>query len=307
MNEFIIETKKLTIKYGEQYAVKNLNLHVPKGKIYGLLGRNGAGKTTTMKMIMNLIKPTSGEIFLFGENIQKNKRNIYSRIGSVIETPGFYSNLTAYENLLILSKLRGVHKPDAIKCALEKMGLENEKQKKVSEYSLGMNQRLGIAAAIMHEPELLILDEPTNGLDPIGIREMRNLLLKICEEKNVTIVISSHILSEIEQLVDYVGIINKGELIQEISMEQLEKVNRNYIKIHVSSVSTTLPILEKKFGITDYKVIDDETLYLFDVTCDMTKINRTLVENGIGVSLISPCESNLEDYFANLIGGNEIA
>lgn len=213
MENWVLETKALTRKFDKQIAVDNINLHVPKGQIYGLLGRNGAGKTTTLRMIMGLVQPTSGEIEIFEKNLMKNKKEIYPRIGSIIENPGFYQNLTGSENLKILARLRGVHRSDAIEYALSTVGLDKEPEKIVSQYSLGMKQRLGIAAAIMHEPELLILDEPINGLDPIGIQEMRNFLIKLCKENHVTIVISSHILSEIEQLADNIGVIHDGKLL----------------------------------------------------------------------------------------------
>lgn len=307
MSEFLLETKNLTRKYKKQYAVKNLSIHVPKGKIYGLLGRNGAGKTTTMKLIMRLTRPTSGEVFLFGESVGSSSQRLFSRMGTIIETPGFYGHLTAYENLAILAKLRGIHKPDAIVDALTLMGLEGEVHKKVKAYSMGMNQRLGIAAAIMHEPELLLLDEPTNGLDPIGIREMRKLLLRLSNEKKITIVISSHILSEIEQLVDCVGIMHQGELLQEIGMEELRQLGRDYTEIKISSVPAALLILERKFGITEYKVVDDSTIHLFDLCYPLAEINRMLVTEGIDVSSLSSHEGSLEEYFTELTGGIGIA
>lgn len=307
MSEYLLETKHLTMKYGEQYAVNDLNIHVPKGKIYGLLGRNGAGKTTTMKMVMRLIHPTAGEAFLFGESVSPGAKKLFSRIGTIIETPGFYGHLTAYENLAISAKLRGIHKPDAIKSVLTLMGLESEVKKKVSAYSLGMNQRLGIAAAIMHEPELLILDEPTNGLDPIGIREMRGLFRRLCDERHITIVISSHILSEVEQIVDCVGILHQGVLLQEIGMDELQRLSRDYTEMQFSPVAAALPVLEREFGITDYKVLDDGTVHLFNLSYPLSEINRSLVAHDIAVSAIYPHKGNLEDYFTKLTGGNGIA
>ncbi|NLL71749.1 MAG: ATP-binding cassette domain-containing protein, partial [Epulopiscium sp.] len=210
MSEYVIKTTKLTKRFGEQIGVDCVNMHVPQGKIYGLLGRNGAGKTTIMRMLLNLAAPTSGEILLFGEDSQKNPKKIYYRIGSMIETPGFYENLTGRENLQIFARLRGQHKKDSIQNALEIVGLNKETRKTFGNYSLGMKQRLGIAAAIMHEPEMLILDEPINGLDPVGIQEVRKYLEMLCIEKGVTILISSHILSEIEQIADIIGVMHEG-------------------------------------------------------------------------------------------------
>ena len=210
MKNYIIETKNLTKVYGEQKAVNSVNLHIEKGSIYGLLGRNGAGKTTIMKMILGLTDITNGEVSVFNQNIKGNEKKIYPRIGAIIETPGFYPNLTGTENLEIFALLRGTAFPDAVKNALEVVGLPHKDKKLFGNYSLGMKQRLGIANAILHDPEVLILDEPTNGLDPIGIAEVRNFIKDLSIKKGKTILISSHILSEITLLADTVGIIDKG-------------------------------------------------------------------------------------------------
>ena len=191
----IIKTTNLTKVYGKQKSVDHLNITVKQGEIYGFLGRNGAGKTTTIRMLLGLIKPTSGQIELFGEDLFKNQKGVLRRIGSMVEVPGFYENLTARENLLVNAKIIGIHKKNAIEEALEIVDLQHETKKLVGKYSLGMKQRLGIARALLHYPELLILDEPTNGLDPIGIKEMRSLIQSLAKERNITIFISSHILS----------------------------------------------------------------------------------------------------------------
>lgn len=198
MSQYAIETINLTKKFGDQHGVSDLGLHVPNNKIYGLLGRNGAGKTTTMKMLLRLIRPTSGAILLFGKDHKEQPSKTYRKIGSIIESPGFYDNLTSFENLTILARLRGQYQKEGINHALEVVGLHKETKKPFSKYSLGMKQRLGIAAAVMHRPQLLILDEPINGLDPIGIHEIRKYLLSLCKEQGTAILISSHVLSEIE-------------------------------------------------------------------------------------------------------------
>ena len=223
MDDLIIETKRLTKIYGEQAAVNAVDLHVKKGRIFGLLGRNGAGKTTIMKMILGLATITSGEVDVFGRNIKGNEKRIYPRIGAIIETPGFYPNLTGTENLEIFAKLRGTAAPDAVKSALEVVGLPYKDKKLFSKYSLGMKQRLGIANAILHDPELLILDEPTNGLDPIGIAEMRDFIKNLSAMHGKTILISSHILSEIALLADDIGIIDHGVLLEESSNGRIRK------------------------------------------------------------------------------------
>ena len=227
MKDCIIETENLTKKYGNQSSVSNLNIHVRQGRIYGLLGRNGAGKTTTMKMLLGLTTPTSGKIKIFGKNIRENEKEILPRIGSLIESPGFYPNLTATENLKIFADLRGLKDSKYIKGALELVNLPYRDKKLFSQYSLGMKQRLAIALAIMHNPELLILDEPINGLDPIGIAEVRSFIKELCDERGKTILISSHILSEISLLADDVGIIDHGKLLEEESLEELEEKTRN--------------------------------------------------------------------------------
>ena len=307
MSEFLIETKQLTKIYGEQAAVNSVNLHVKKGRIYGLLGRNGAGKTTMMKMILGLTPITSGEVDVFGQNIKGKEKRIYPRIGAIIETPGFYPNLTGTENLEIFAKLRGTAAPNAVKTALEVVGLPYKDKKLFSKYSLGMKQRLGIANAILHDPELLILDEPTNGLDPIGIAEVRNFIKDLSTEHGKTILISSHILSEIELLADDIGIIDHGILLEESSMDELQRKNSKYILLQVSEVSKALLILERQFGVKDYSVQDEQTLRLYDTTLDMAAINKALVTQEVSVISSGLCNDTLEDYFKKITGGEGIA
>lgn len=307
MSDFLIETKQLTKIYGEQTAVNSVNLHVKKGRIYGLLGRNGAGKTTIMKMILGLTPITSGEVDVFGQNIKGKEKRIYPRIGAIIETPGFYPNLTGTENLEIFAKLRGTAAPNAVKTALEIVGLPYKDKKLFSKYSLGMKQRLGIANAILHDPELLILDEPTNGLDPIGIAEVRNFIKDLSEERGKTILISSHILSEIELLADDIGIIDHGVLLEESSMEELQKRNSRYILLQVSDIPKAVTLLERQFAIQDYSVEDDHTLRLYDTSLDMAAVNKALMLQDVSVISSSMCNDTLEDYFKKITGGEGIA
>jgi len=306
MSDLIIETKNLTKVYGEQKSVDNLNLHVRKGRIYGLLGRNGAGKTTTMKMLLGLTKPTDGEIKIYSKDIRGNEKKIYPRIGSLIESPGFYPNLTGTENLKILARLRGTPNRDAVKNALEVVGLPYNDKKLYSEYSLGMKQRLGIASAIMHEPELLILDEPINGLDPIGIAEVREFIKRLSAEQSKTILISSHILSEMALLADDIGIIDHGVLLEEESLEELEKKNSMYIHFIVSSASEAARILEHDFHTSNFHV-DDNNLRLYDTGIKVASITRRFIENDIDVSEAHTKNDTLEDYFKQVTGGEGIA
>ncbi|PXV91575.1 bacitracin transport system ATP-binding protein [Lachnotalea glycerini] len=304
--DYVIEMRKLTKKYKERFAVKELDIKVPRGKIYGLLGRNGAGKTTIMRMMLNLAVPTEGEILLFGESIHKNKYKMYHKVGSLIEAPGFYGNLTGEQNLKILAKLRGTHKKESMKDALEIVGLEKESNKIFADYSLGMKQRLGIAAAIMHEPKLLILDEPINGLDPVGIVLIRNYLERLCHETGTTIFISSHIISEIEQIADVIGILHDGEMVEEATMETLHKRNRQYVEFVVSDSYKACLILEEIFHIKDYCVNGQNSIQLFQSFEIRADINQVFVENEIKVFSIHLSEQKLEDYFKDLIGGEKI-
>ena len=307
MNDFVIETKQLTKIYGEQTAVSKVNLHVKKGRIYGLLGRNGAGKTTIMKMVLGLASITSGEVDVFGKNIKGREKRVYPRIGAIIETPGFYPNLTGTENLEIFANLRGTAAPHAVKNALEIVGLPYKDKKLFSKYSLGMKQRLGIANAILHDPELLILDEPTNGLDPIGIAEVRDFIKELSAAQGKTILISSHILSEISLLADDIGIIDNGVLLEEGGMRELEEKNRKYILLQVSDIPKATLILERKFHLTDYSVQDDHTLRLYDASLDMGEVNKVLVMQDITVMSSLLCNDTLEDYFKKITGGEGIA
>ena len=302
----IIKTTNLTKIYGQQKSVDHLNITVNKGEIYGFLGRNGAGKTTTIRMLLGLIKPTFGQIEIFGENLFRNQKAILSRIGSIVEVPGFYENLTARENLLINAKIIGIHKKNAIEEALEIVDLHHETKKLVGKYSLGMKQRLGIARALLHYPELLILDEPTNGLDPIGIKEIRSLIQSLARERNITILVSSHILSEMEQLADHMGIIHEGKLLEEIAFDKLRIRNRMYLEFQVSNDVKATMLLESYFGIYDYEVHDEGNIRVYSHLGKQGKLNKVFVENDIEVLKIKISEDNLEDYFAKLVGGGAI-
>ncbi len=301
---FVIETRNLTKKFGDNIVVDNLDLCVPRGKIYGLLGRNGAGKTTTMQMLLNLIKPSSGDILLFENDYKNEIKSIYSKIGSLIENPGFYNNLTAYENLKIISNLRDHCNDENIINALKFVGLNKQRNKTFRNYSMGMKQRLGIAASIMHNPQLLILDEPSNGLDPIGINEIRKFLLKLSKEKNITILISSHVLSEIEHLADIIGVMNEGCLIDEVNMKDLYDKNEKYVEFIVSDNEKAIKLLKNEFQINEYSIHENNSLRLYESIAERGRINQCFVENDILVSDINLTSEKLENYFSNLIMGN---
>lgn len=305
--ECIIETENLTKNYGFCDVVREVNLHVPKGKIYGLLGRNGAGKTTIMKMMLNLVKPTEGTIRLFGMDNRDNSEKIYHKIGSIIETPGFYDNLTAYDNLQLMERLRGKMGTLSISDALDMVNLSKEKKKTFSDYSLGMKQRLGIAAAIIHEPELLILDEPINGLDPIGITQVRSFLLDLCKNKGTTILISSHVLSEIEQLADIIGVMQEGTLIEEVDMQELHQRRQRYVEFTVSDTEIAGKLLKKHYPKAICNMADELSIRIYGCSEDSGDMNKMFVNHGLTVTRINECVESLEDYFSGLIGGGDIA
>ncbi|MDR1643941.1 MAG: ABC transporter ATP-binding protein [Clostridiales bacterium] len=304
--DLAIETNMLSKRYGRQTAINRASIHVKTGRIYGLLGRNGAGKTTIMKMMLGLASPTAGEIQMFGKKLVGNQKEIYPRIGSIVEVPGFYPNLTGTENLKVFAKLRGMIKKDAVKEALEKVNLPYNDKKKFAAYSLGMKQRLGIANAILNDPELLILDEPTNGLDPIGIAEVRAYLRKLSGSYGKTILISSHILSEIALMADDVGIIHEGVLLEESSIAELNKRNEKYVSVEVSDVSLAARVLEKSVG-QNFEVVSENALRIYGSRRSVSDINRVLVEAGVEVSELIAHRANLEDYFKRITGGVGIA
>lgn len=304
MMEYILKTTNLTKYYKNKKVVNGVNLNVKKGDIYGFLGQNGAGKTTTIRMIMGLIKPTQGEVSLFGQKILPGQYSHYGRIGSIIETAGFYPNLTAAENLEIHRRLMGVTNKSYLEEALELTGLTDVRNTKVRGFSLGMKQRLGISRALLHRPELLILDEPTNGLDPVGIKEVRKLILDLSVKRKITVFISSHILSEIQQIATVIGIIHNGALIEEIDFETLKKKNRTYIELRVNDDKKAAFLLEKSLGISDYRVIEQGTIRIYERLNEASAVNRVLSDNGLEIGGISVMNDTLEDYFLQLTGGS---
>lgn len=302
-----LKIEKLVKSFEEKSVIKGAEYSFEKGKIYGLLGRNGAGKTTTMKMLLGLTKPTSGEVKIWGKPLQENEKKLLPRIGSLIESPGFYPNLTATENLRIFAALRGVPNNHAIKDALDLVGLPYKDKKLFSQYSLGMKQRLAIALAVMHDPELLILDEPINGLDPIGIAEVRSFIRELCDARGKTILISSHILSEISLLADDIGIIDHGILLEEESLSELEQKSSKHIRFTLSDTAQAARILERTFHESHFSIQDDHNLRLHNLDLSVGKIVTAFVENGLEVSEAHTCEESLEDYFKRVTGGEGIA
>lgn len=303
MKKVVLKTYNITKKYGEQLAVDNVNMTIKKGDIYGFIGQNGAGKTTLIRLITGLIHKSGGEIELLGANEENELNKARTMVGSLIETPSFYTNMTARENLEVSRLVRNIPGKKCIDEVLELVGLKDVEKKKVKNFSLGMRQRLGIANALMGNPKLLILDEPINGLDPMGIVEIRELLKKINKEKDMTILISSHILSELSELATTYGIISNGKLIEEITAKQLSKKCRQYIDLKVDDTARAVILLERELGISDYEVLEDSNIKVFSNLDNVGEINSLLSRSGIIVESISVKGENLEEYFMNKVGG----
>lgn len=301
MQEMLLQTKGLTKQFGNFKAVDQINIHIKKGAIYGFIGRNGAGKTTCLKMISGLSTPSNGEIDIFGYQ-GKELSWIRSRVGCLIEAPGLYGNMTAYENLKIKCELFGIRKSGYIEDILKTVGLDDVGKKKTKHFSLGMKQRLGIGLALVGEPDLLVLDEPINGLDPQGIVEVRDTILNLNEERNMTILISSHILEELSKIATDYGIIHKGSLLQELTREELLQRCCERIEVVLEEPMRAVPILDS-LGFQNYQVVDKEHIHIFERLDESPQLNMAFAKAGILVKGISITSEELETYFLNLTGG----
>ena len=305
MSELLLQTRNLTKQYGRHRAVDDVNMHIKKGGIYGFIGRNGAGKTTCLKMISGLSTPSYGEIEMFGYK-GKDLQKVRSRVGCLIEAPGLYGNMSAYDNLNIKCKLTGIKKKGYIEELLKTVGLDTVGEKKTKHYSLGMKQRLGIALALVGEPDLLILDEPINGLDPQGIVEVRETIQKLAKERGMTICISSHILEELSKLATDYGIIHNGCLVQELTREELMKKCSERIELTLDNPKQAIPVLDD-MGFNSYQVIDKEHIHIFERLGESASLNMELAKAGIPVKGISITSEELENYFLRLTGGDNRA
>ena len=300
MKDVILKTNNLTKKYKDFTALNNANITINKGDIYGLIGRNGAGKTTLMKVITTLTNKTSGEFYLF-EKDDSDLTETKRRIGCLIENPAFFENLTAYQNLKYYAIQKGIIDYSQIDKVLDLVKLSDSKNKKFKTFSLGMKQRLGIAFAMLDNPDFVILDEPINGLDPIGISELRETLKKLNEESNITMLISSHILSELYLLANRFCFIEKGKIIKELSKEELDVECSRAIVIKTNNVKETCLILEKELNTTNYKVIDKHEIRLYDYLDNSGKVNKVLAKNDIDVISIYESGISLEEYFKSIV------
>lgn len=302
---FILQTSRLTKIIGGKELVKDVDMHVKKGEIYGFLGPNGAGKTTVMKMIMNLWKPTQGEIELFGKPLTPQSYEVFRRIGSIIEFPTFYEHMTGYENLQMHCEYMGYYRHGSVAKVLEMLDLAEAAHKPVKNYSLGMKERLGIARAILCKPELLILDEPTNGLDPAGMKQIRDLLRMLCTEQGTTILVSSHILSEIENMADTIGIIHQGRMKKEIGLKEIEEMSFAYIELSVQNPERAAYVLADRLGLSNFKVLDGGMIRIYDNRVTVEEVAKTLAINEAAVTSLGRKTETLEDYFLKLTGKAE--
>lgn len=305
MRENVLATRNISKKYGNKLAVDDVSMTVKKGDIYGLVGKNGAGKTTLIRMALSLTRPTSGDFELFGADNEMDRIKAHTRVGCIVETPAFYPYLTAKQNLEYYRIQRGIVDKNCVDEALSLVGLSDTGKKKFKGFSLGMKQRLGLALAIMGNPDFLILDEPINGLDPMGIKEIRDLLLRLNRIKNTTILISSHILGELSQLATCYGFINEGKLIQEISAQELEENCKHCLAVKVDDAECAAAILEEKLKCKDYEVLNNNLIKVYAYLDEPHVVNKALLNAGVIVSSFERVGSSLEEYFLELIGGEK--
>lgn len=301
--EYILTAENITKQYGKAKALDGLSMHIPKGAVYGFVGRNGAGKTTLIRIICGLQAPTAGSFTLYGAKsdsgaIYKARRHM----GAVVERPAFYGDMTARQNLEMQYTLLGMPSKDGIDDLLKLVGLADTGAKKARDFSLGMKQRLGIAIALCSSPDFLVLDEPVNGLDPQGIVDIREMILKLNRERNITVLISSHILDELAKLATHYGFIEKGKIVQEISAEELEKQCRKYLRVRVSDAKRLTRAAEN-LGL-DCEIISESEANLYG-SCTVTALTAALAKENCELVSVSEHEESLENYFINLVGGGD--
>lgn len=300
MNEYVIETKQITKVYGSLLALDHVNLHVKRGSIYGLVGDNGAGKSTLLKLLAGHSFATEGEVQLFGKYNKKELEYLRKKIGCMIEQPGFFPNMTVEQTLMYYCIQKGVPDKNKVAELLKLTGIDSKKTSKCKNLSLGQKQRLGLAIAMMGEPQLLILDEPINGLDPSGIIEFRHLLYSLNQEKNITILLSSHILSELQQLATVYGFLSNGKLIEEITSHELQENCSNCIEITVSEAQKYAVLLEKQFSTENYKVLPEDIIRIYKPEKQAESYSKLASDNGIYITGMKTIQTSLEDYYLEL-------
>ena len=290
-------------EFKNKTVLKGVSFNIEAGDIYGLIGENGAGKTTLLKLIVNLLKPTSGNIQVLGKEIKKDSYDYLRNIGALIDEPVFYKKLTLYENFKVHCEYLGFYDEEKLESVLKRVGLHNKKDRKIKELSFGEKQRLAIAYALITEPELLILDEPTNGLDTIAIVELREILLKLNREFNTTIIISSHAINELETLVNKVMFLKNGEIVEDGLLEEVKEKCSVYIEIEVEDYSKALAILEKELNIINMKLINKGTIRVYEALEERKKILSTLVKSDVEVLSFNMVQISLEEYFIKKVRG----
>ncbi|BBF43328.1 ABC-type multidrug transport system, ATPase component [Lachnospiraceae bacterium KM106-2] len=300
----ILEVKDLNKDYGKKRVLSSVNISLKKGQIYGLVGKNGAGKTTLMRVVCGLAFQTSGEVALFGETGSKELDAGRQKTGTIIETPTFFPFMTAKKNLEYFRIQRGIKNPEVVDEILEVVGLADTGNKKFKNFSLGMKQRLGLGLALMNQPEFLILDEPINGLDPEGIVEIRNLILKLNKERNITIMISSHILSELSAIATDYGFMKDGQVVEQLSAKELEDKCTNYIELKVSDTEKAAALIKEKLQCGKCEIVSENEIRIFNFEGEPSDISELIVMNGIKLSLLDVQATNLENYFLELLGGD---
>lgn len=305
MTETILKATNVSKKYGKHKALDKVSIEIKRGMIYGLIGENGAGKSTFMRTVMGLITIDEGEIELFGKTGAKGLQHARRKMGQSIETPALYPELTARDNLRVQAANGGVSERE-IDDLLRLMSLEHTGKKKAKNFSLGMRQRLAIASTLITHPEFLILDEPTNGLDPSGIVEMREIIHRLVSERGITVLLSSHLLDELSQIATHYGILHDGRLIKELSREELANETRQYIELETTEVQKAVVVLDE-LGIRDYEVINGTDINIYERLNDVSTINRSLILADVNVSRIGTTRQKLEEYFLQLTGGNKNA
>ena len=303
MAENVLELRSLTKRYGNNVAVNRADLSIAQGEIYGLVGLNGAGKTTIIRMISAQTIPTAGEIVLFGATGERALSRMRARTGVMVETPSFYPYLSALDNLEYYRLQRGIPGKHVAEEALESVGLANTGKKKFKHFSLGMKRRLGLGLALMNRPDLLLLDEPINGLDPEGIVEFRNILLDLSRQRQTTILISSHILPELSNLATCYGFIDKGVMLEEISAKALREKCRACLELQVDDASKASLVLERTLGAQDYEVLPGNVIRLYGCLDRPEQVTQALIQAGVSLRAAENKGANLEDYFLSLIGG----
>jgi len=303
MNEYVLKTSQLSKKYQNKMALDQVNLAIKEGSIYGFIGQNGAGKSTLIRLIAGLAFPTAGTFELFGVGHEPELHEARKRIGTIIEGPALYPNMTAAENLEAHRLLKGIPGKECVEKTLALVGLQDTEKKKAKNFSLGMKQRLGLAIALLGDPEFLILDEPINGLDPMGVVEIRELLKKLNQEYGITILISSHILSELHLLATHYGIIHNGELLEQLTAQELNEKSQHYLHIKVDNPEKCASIIESKLATNNFEVMPNGVIKLFGFVDVPGKVSQALTNEGLVIEQFMPMGEDLEAYFTKRIGG----